>query len=561
MTESIANACVATRVIEVAAQNPERIAIISPLKKRWGRPLEYRQVTFGQLAEESQQVARGLIAWGVRPGMRLVLLVRFGPEFISLVLGLLQAGVTVVLVDPGMGRKKILECLTELNPDGFVAIPQVQTIRALMRRKFPRAIWNVTVGRRWGWSGITLNKLLSLGSAEVTLPQLKEDEPAAVIFTSGSTGPPKGVLYSHGIFNHQVDLIRDRYQIQPGDRDLACFPLFGLFDAVMGVTTVIPKMNPIRPASVDPRMIFDAVRRFEVNQAFGSPALWNTVVRHCQRSGDRLPELKRVLSAGAPVPPQILAGLRQMIDPDGQIYTPYGATESLPVASIESREVLGETAAQTQQGAGTCVGTLFPSMQWRVIEIVDGPVDHIQQTRELPMGEIGELMVAGPVVTREYVTRTDQNALHKVRDGDRIWHRVGDVGYVDQRGRFWFCGRKSQRVVTREQTLFTEPCEAILNAHPAVYRSALVGIGRRPEQKPVMVVELRPEQRAGNPPAEGPLVNELLAWLHRHATTQMIQDVKIYPRGLPVDIRHNSKIFREQLALWAAGQIAGQGGG
>ena len=275
-------------------------------------------------------------------------------------------------------------------------------------------------------------------------------------------------------------------------------------------------------------------------------------MRYCEQTGNNIPYLQRVLSAGAPVPPYVLRGLRSSLEYDADIFTPYGATESLPIASIESREIINDTMGETIKGAGTCVGRLFPSMQWRVISISDEPLATITDTAEVLPGTIGELMVAGPVVTERYVTRVDQNALHKVADGDRYWHRVGDLGYLDASGRFWFCGRKSHRVETSGGMLFTEPCEAIVNTHPHVYRSALVGIGQRPLQRAFIVVEPWAEQRPSTDSEIRSLVAEINQRLAAHDRARLIEDVLIYPTSLPVDIRHNSKIFREQLVEWVA---------
>ncbi len=233
-------------------------------------------------------------------------------------------------------------------------------------------------------------------------PRIERSDQAAIIFTTGSTGPPKGVLYTHGTFHAQIDRIRERYDIHRGSRDLACFPLFGLFDAVMGVTTIIPDMDPTRPADVNPQRLVEAAAQWEVDQAFGSPALWNTVVRWAEANKIQqpFPTLRRILSAGAPVPASTLEKLRTLVDPEANIVTPYGATEALPIASIESREIIAETGPAAAKGKGTCVGTRFEGVQWRVIEIDDGPIENISDTKELPRGKIGELMVSGPMVTR-----------------------------------------------------------------------------------------------------------------------------------------------------------------
>jgi olefin beta-lactone synthetase len=548
---------VASRLRVMASQYPGHVALASPVgSHRQGKQREYRTLSFAELELRTSSMAAGLQKLGVEPGMRIVLLVRFGADFISLVFALLKAGAVVVLVDPGMGRRNLLRCIEATNPDGFVAIPVAHLVRLAFRHRFPNARLNVTVGPRWGiLPRPTLEQLEGTPSALYQPPSIDYDSPAAIIFTTGSTGPPKGVLYTHKTFNSQVDQLVAQYGIQPGGTDLSGFPLFGLFNAVLGTTTVIPDMDPTRPADVDPPRLLDAIDQWQVTQAFGSPALWTTVARYAIAHGRRVESLRKVFSAGAPVSPQVLEWMRSIMPEDGEMYTPYGATEALPVASIESREILTETAERCRAGAGTCVGQRFPGIEWKVIAISDAPLQTIEQVRELPPGSIGELMVRGDVVTRQYVTRTEQNALHKVKDGDTFWHRMGDVGYLDPQDRFWCCGRKSQRVRTASGEMFTEPCEAIFNNHPTIHRTALVGVGVAPQQQPVIVAEPWDEQRPRDEQASQALIEQLQELGCKSELTRPVQHVLLYPKRLPTDIRHNSKIFREQLAGWAAQQL------
>ncbi len=546
---------VGLRLSQTAGLMPDSVAVAEPRPGRWGRRSRWHTVTFRELDDDSSLLADGLRQMGVEPQMRLALLVRPGIDFVSLVFALFKAGVVTVLIDPGIGRGSLIDCLEEAEPDGFVAMPVVQAARVFMRKRFPKARFNVTAGRRWFWGGRTLRQLRRRSvSPDFTPVQTLADDPAAIIFTTGSTGPPKGVLYRHGNFNKQVDEIRDQYAIEPGGVDLSGFPLFALFNAAMGVTTVFPEMDFTRPAAADPRKIIDAATRWNATQSFGSPALWNAVGRYCERTATRLPKLRKVFSAGAPVPPHVLQRMRDAMHPEGEVYTPYGATEALPVASISATEVLGETAPQSAQGRGTCVGRRFPGIQWKVIRITDDAIPTLDRADQLPSGEIGELIVRGPVVTSQYATRTDANALHKIRDAGEVWHRMGDVGYLDEQERFWFCGRKSQRVLTAGGTLFTIPCEAITNAHAAVYRSALVGVGPPGDQTPVMIVEPWPECWPESHAAQESLLCQLRELLRANPLTGDIREVFLRS-SLPVDIRHNAKIFREQLAEWAAEEL------
>jgi acyl-CoA synthetase (AMP-forming)/AMP-acid ligase II len=545
---------VAWRLRQTAEANPHGLGVAEPLKKWIEGKRQYNRVSFQELDDDSTLLAAGLHAAGAKPGTRMALMVRPGIDFISCVFAMLKAGVVMVLIDPGMGRKNMLKCLEEVQPEGFVAIPLAHAMRVLMKRRFPKAKINVTVGRRWFWGGWTIKQLRNRKLDNWQLPQTLATDPAAIIFTTGSTGPPKGVLYRHGNFYHQVTEIQARYDIQPGETDLPGFPLFALFNCAMGVSTVIPDMDPTRPAEVNPRNIIDPVADFEISQAFGSPALWNTVSRYCEANEVTMPTLKRVLSAGAPVPPHVIQRVRNSIAPDGDIHTPYGATESLPVASISGSEVLGETAAQTKIGKGVCVGAKFPGIQWRVINIDDGPIEKLVDAKEVARGQIGELMVQGDVVTWQYVTRTDANPLHKIYDDEKVWHRMGDVGYLDDQDRFWFCGRKAHRIRAAEGDMFTIPCEAIFNEHQHVYRSALVGVGEIGKEKPVLIAEPWPEHRPQNESEKQILQNELLELAQSNPLTAAIETILIH-KSLPVDIRHNSKIFREQLKTWATSEF------
>ncbi len=531
---------VADAIADHAAARPDAVAVVE--SRRGG----YRSVTFGELDADANRIAAGLIDMGVRPGTRLALLVPCGIEFVTLVIGLLRSGATMILIDPGMGRTHLVDCLAAVDPEGFVAIPRAQMVRTLLRHRFSLACYNVTVGRRWLFGSPTYNRLKRHTINHLELPSTAANDPAAIVFTSGSTGPPKGVLYQHKTFCEQATQIRQHFGIEPGGIDLACFPLFGLLNATMGVTTVFPRMDFSRPAACDPETVLAAANDWQVTQAFASPAVWDKLSRHCEASGRRIATLKRVFSCGAPVPAAVIRRTLACVHSEATLHTPYGATEALPVASISSATVLAETAAASDAGRGVCVGKRFASIDWKVIAIDDTPLKTLEDAVELPPGEIGELVVRGNQVTTRYVTCTEWNARAKIADGDTIWHRMGDVGYLDEEDRFWYCGRLNHRVETAAGRLFTIPVEGIANSHPLVHRSALVGLGQPGSQQPCLVVVPEPTADGRRLP-DAQFKQQLREYLAQHELTAHINEIVIRP-ALPVDVRHNSKINREQLA-------------
>jgi len=548
---------IARRLSEMASRFPDQRALVEPQSTDRAGRVTYSQMTFAQLDEETDRIAAGLIANGLKPGMRMVLFVPFSMDFISFTFALFKAGAVIVLIDPGMGRTNIFNCLEEVKPDGFVAIPKVHAMRWVFRKRFPTAKLNFSIGGWFPGVASTDQQLRQAEAQNFRAASTTATDEAAIIFTSGSTGPPKGVVYEHGMFDAQVELIRDFYNIEACEIDLPGFPLFGLFNAAMGVTTVIPDMDPTKPAQVDPEKIIQAIRDQGVTQAFGSPAFWNRVGRFCVENEVTFPSIRRALSAGGPVPIHVLQRMQKILIREGaDIFTPYGATESLPVASICGRDVLTKTAEQTSQGHGTCVGHRFPGVDVKIIPITDEPIASLDDVSPLAIGEIGEIIVSSRSVTRNYFQREQATKLAKIPDGERFWHRIGDVGYLDDEDRLWFCGRKAHIVDTPKQRLYSVRCEAIFNNHPQVYRSALVGLG--PERKtPGIVVEPEPGQFPTTKSAEEQFRSELLQRARANSQTEQITIIEFH-KSLPVDTRHNVKINREALVEWATNRRAGK---
>jgi acyl-CoA synthetase (AMP-forming)/AMP-acid ligase II len=543
----IVKANIADFLPEMAARQPDATAIVCPWGRRGG------SLTYRELNQRSARIARGLEKVGIGNGVRTVLMVPPGLDLFALAFGLFRAGAVPVLVDPGIGLKHLKACLDKAEPEAFIGVAKAHMARILFGWARATVRREITVGRRYFWAGRTLNQIEALGSDAdpETVAGTAADDVAAVVFTSGSTGPPKGAVYRHSNFSAQVDAIRDAYGIEPGEVNLPTFPLFALFDPALGMKTVVPDMDPTRPARVDPRKIIGPIKEHAVTIMFGSPALLDTVGRWGAAHGVRLESVRCVISAGAPVSPRVIERFQGLLRDGAAIHTPYGATEALPVATISSPEILSETRFASDRGAGTCVGLPVPSIKAAVVAIDDGTIGRWDEELRLGAGEVGEIVVKGPQVTGEYFNAADQTELAKIPDGSSVRHRMGDLGYFDERGRLWFCGRKSQRVRTASGTLFTVPCESVFDAHPEVFRSALVGVGEAGKELPVLCVELETGvARSQHDRIRGELLDLGASFEH----TSKIPVVFFHP-GFPVDIRHNAKIGRRVLAAWAASRL------
>ncbi len=528
---------------------PFKRAVVYPDSRDSKGRVLYSQLNFRQLEKESDRLAFGLEKTGIVRGTRTILMVPPGMEFFTLIFAMFKVGAVPVVVDPGMGIDRMLSCFEQGKPEAFIGIEKAHVLRKIKPGFFKTVKTWITVGKRWFWGGYNLDELKIDTDEPFPVARTTSDENAAILFTTGSTGPAKGVVYTHGNFNAQLTQIQEHFRIEPDEIDLPTFPLFALFDPALGMTAVIPDMDPTKPAFVNPERIIEAIENHGVTNMFASPALLNRVGKFGKENQVKLPSLRRVISAGAPVTPANIEQFSSMLSDTAEIHTPYGATESVPILSIGSNEILEETRSLSEQGYGMCIGRPICNTRVAVIKLSDDPIKRFSEGLVLGENEVGEIIAKAPLVTRHYYNNPEEDMLAKIEDKDGFWHRMGDLGWQDTKGRIWFCGRKSHRVVTGSKNLYTIPCEAIFNNHESVFRSALVGVGPKEVQTPVICIEMAP--KVNN---KKKMIRELKELAASNDLTKSIEHILIHP-SFPVDIRHNAKIFREKLRVWATKKL------
>ncbi len=536
----------------MAAGCPHQQVVIFPAARQKNGRIAYTHLTYQQLDELSDHVAQRLLECGFFPGMRTAFMVKPSLEFFVLSFALLKAGIVPVLVDPGIGLKNVRTCLAMADAEAFIGIPAAHIARHLFRWK--GAGWKalLNIGYRHFPGTISYKSLLAPVENKQPLMNTVQEDTAAILFTSGSTGSPKPVVATHANFVSQLQIMRENLAIQPGEYDLCTYAPFALFAPALGLTTVIPDMNFSKPAEVDPWKIKEAIDDFGIRNMFGSPALMKTVSRCAEANNWQFPSLKRLISAGGPVHSDIIVSFLKSLSPEAEFFTAYGATEAMPVAMAESRQLLGEERLRHASGHGLCVGRLAAGLV-KILRVSELPLSSLRNEDILGPYEIGEILVSGPHVTWGYYKMDAANELSKVRDENgTIYHRMGDVGYLDAEGKLWFCGRKSHRVQRSEGDLYSIPVEAVFDTHPLVARTALVGLGQGPDQIPCLCIESKRDLSAEEKTS---LVKELKLIASRYKQTQSLDKFLFHP-AFPVDIRHNAKIHRESLKLWAEGLLA-----
>jgi acyl-CoA synthetase (AMP-forming)/AMP-acid ligase II len=533
-----------------AQETPNKVAVCAPKKRQSGQ-FHYESLSFKILNSRSLFYAHAFKDRGLKAGDKVLMFVKPSVDFSALTFSLFRLGLVPIFIDPGMGRKNLLRAVEHIKPDALVAEPIVHLIALI----YPRAFKSIKISYTMG--SFAPGKLESIASLRLAWKRQKESKlteimyhceketMAAILFTSGGTGIPKAVHYNHGIFNAQVSRLQELFQLGPDDIDLPGFPLFSLFTITMGMKSAIPAMNPSKPALANPKYLVQNIRDHGATFVAGSPAIWQNMVEYCLAEEITLPTVKYLVMFGAPVPNKLHRDFQKVLT-HGDTFTPYGATECLPVANISGSQVLTLhdklNQEQRDRGVSTCVGYPVAHTEVRIAPISERPIASADQVSWQNTGEMGEVCVYSETVTPEYIGMKKKTDLAKIKDPrGGLWHRMGDLGHLDQEGRLWFCGRLTHRLHINGKTLPCIPQESIYNDIPTIKRSAFVGPIIEGITHPTLII-----QPNGNLSSRErhELTDYILALDKRNAN--LLKQV-IFIKKMPLDVRHNIKIDRIKL--------------
>lgn len=533
---------IAKKLPERAKEFPNRIAVAAPLKGRPtnGKKFTYQSLTFADLEKKSNAYAHELIKMGFKSGDTVLMFVRPSVEFSALTFAVFRAGLIPIFIDPGMGRKNLLEAVNHIKPVGLIAEPEVHILRLLFRSSFKSVRHFVTTGRfRWGKMQSILKWDVE-NNYNTLMADVSPSDTAAILFTSGGTGIPKGVRYTHQIFNAQVEKLQEMFQLNEEEVDLPGFPLFSLFTITMGMKSAIPAMNPSKPSQCNPGWLVQNINDHKATFVAGSPAIWERVANYCIENSIKLPSVKYMVMFGAPVS-LLLHEKFQKILTKGDTYTPYGATECLPVSNTSGSFVLNTAREKMLAGKGTCVGIPAPGTIVKIAPITDSPLSSENDFDWLDKNTLGEICVFSETVTPEYVGMPQKTQEAKITSNEgALWHRMGDLGYIDENGLLWFCGRKSHRIHFEGQVFPSVPQETLFLGHPLIKKCAFVGPQVKNQIAPSLVIE--PNKKLSKEEKEK-LQTEVMEMAKRIIPETPLQKVYFYA-PFPVDVRHNIKIDR-----------------
>ncbi len=509
-----------------AGQTPDETALAVPHNAGG-----WRRISWSLLARNVDLLARGLAAKGIRRGDRVAVLVPPGGDLIACVYACWRIGATVVVTDAGLGVRGIHRALRGAAPDHVIGIPKALALVRAMRLPGTRI------------ATANLAEIARTGSVlDIPTPPSDDDE-AVVVFTSGSTGPAKGVVYLHHQVQTTRDLLIDHYGITNSDALVAAFAPWAVLGPAIGIGSSIPDMDVTSPRTLESAALSDAVGAVDGTLLWASPAAFTNVLATsasltiAQRRA--FESLRLVLGAGAPVSSFLLHGMEDLC-PNAQVRTPYGMTEALPVCDVTIAEIDGAGA-----GPGVLVGRPLPGVEVR-ISAVDDDGRAVGPLTALP-GILGEVVVSGPHVKERYDRLW---ATQRASARDAAWHRTGDIGRLDDQGRLWIDGRLGHLITAPDGPVGPVGVEQRVEQLGSVRHAACVGVGPIGTQVMAIIV-------VTHEPREGLASAQLTAEVR--AVARVPVAAVIERRELPVDIRHNSKVDRAALAVWADRLLAGRG--
>ncbi len=501
----------------------------------------HEAITYGELGRLVEVVAGGLWRLGLRPGDRvLVFLPMSAPMYVTM-FAAQRVGAAAVFLDSWARRDQLGFCAALVEPKLMVA-PEAAYAAGRSVSELAAIPVKVVAGPHSGRYSATLEEL-ELGAEGQAIAPVDADAPALITFTTGSSGRPKGANRTHEFLRAQHAALRSVIPYLEPDVDLPVFPIFSLNNVAGGVTTVLPAVDLARPALEDGAVLVAQMRDQGVTCCTLSPSLLRAVAAHCLASGERLPGLRRVVTGGAPVSREDVVAVRASA-PRAEILVLYGSTEVEPIAHVEAREILARPAGEP----GTLVGPIVGGLRCRLLSVNKGPVALDERGFGpwlAPAGQPGEVVVAGAHVCRGYYRDEDAFTRTKIVEGDgTVWHRTGDVGYLDEDANLHLVGRVHNTVLRAGQLLYPVTPEILMSGVEGVRQSAYVGL-----PDPVLgecaaaVVSLR--AGAGREHVEA----EVRRVLGREGVLLDRFDVV---DEIPMDPRHHSKVeyaaLRERLA-------------
>lgn len=535
---------------------PERIAL------RWANPqalaqwngdpktpIKHDEITYRHFAARINSFARGLMDIGIKKGDRVIIFLPMSLDMYTAMFAVQRIGAIAVFLD-SWARSHHLGASAEcVGPKAMISfkmafdlVEQVPEFKSMPIRVL------------YGPGDKFSHKFEDLLKQEPSPIEPVESEFTALItFTTGSTGKPKGANRTHRFLSAQHHALSHVIPYTEKDKDMPAFPIFSLNNLASGVTTILPALNLAAPAAHDSALLTCQILSENINCTTLSPSMLVGVAKYCKENNIQLTGLRRVVTGGAPISKDDVKAFYE-IAPQTDLWILYGSTEAEPMAHIEGRDMLKESNITDPEiiEEGVNVGHISEDIDYRFIRIKDGPIelkDSPWSKIEVPNGEVGEFICTGDHVCRDYYNNPDAFKTTKILDEqNRVWHRTGDLAYIDSDKNLWIVGRVNNAIERAGKYYFPVRAEVLLKRMDFTYRCAFLGVDdAKLGQATYAVVELK----EGIDKASFDFASAKKEILRVFEKNKIPVDEIKFVNKVPMDPRHHSKVeykvLRDQL--------------
>ena len=489
-----------------------------------------RATSFQDINYFSQCLARLFQQTGLKSGDGVLIFSPLSVELYIILAAVFRLGLVAMFLDPSAGRKHINRCCQLYPPRAFIANTKAHFLQVIcpQLRQIPLKI---SLGCPFPQT-ISWQEIEEL-SPYVDIHTCDRDTPALLTFTSGSTGHPKATLRSHGFLWTQYQILTRTLQLQATELELSTLPIFILANLASGLTSLIPDTDLRFPGKIRADRVIRQIQKYNPSRLVASPAFLECLIDWCRDRNLILPQIAKIFVGGAPVMPRTLSQLKTIF-PRAKITVVYGSTEAEPIASISDEEMTAEDWQKMRSGQGLLVGKPVAEIQLQLYSLsgkmLAFPSKYEFQNYCLPRGEVGEIIVNGNHVLPGYLhDREAQN--QKIYVDREVWHRTGDMGYLDRENRLWLLGARSGYIWDRFGILYPFTVECVVNGYPEIKRSAVVSW----QEKRILLIELNQKKKYLD-----------LQRLQQSLNYAKITRIEIWSQ-IPVDRRHNGKIDYSRL--------------
>lgn len=439
-----------------------------------------RTLSYRELDRMADALAGALTGLGLAPGDRVALYLQNLPQFVITQSAVWKAGGIVVPLNP-MFREA--ELAYQLNDSGARILVALETLygetasRVIAKTPVETVITTseldcldpggprpaLLAGSRKTRFAETLDllELVRKSAGRPACPGPRPEDPAYLSYTSGTTGAPKGAMNTHANVVYNAAVYASWMRLGPEDVVLAVAPLFHITGMIAHLAAAAVSGAPVVLFyRFDAGEALRLIERWRATFTVGSITVFIALAEHPDARKRDLGSLRKVYSGGAPVSPAIVERFEELTG--AYIHNIYGLTET---TSPSHAVPMGVRAPVDMATGALSVGIPVPGALARVVDIDSG-------TTELPPGEVGEIVIKGPMVIPGYWQKPDETA-HAIRDG---WLHTGDVGTMDSAGWFYILDRKKDMIIASGYKVWPREVEDVLYQHPAVREAAAVGV-------------------------------------------------------------------------------------